>query len=234
MAPGFLAARSVGQPRAGVAAMRDAVLAIRRLLAGDPVTFGPTESRLRQVSQPPPPVYLLAAGPRMVELAGEVADGALVLAGLHPAAVAAARRALEAGARRGGRSLAGFTTIFIVPFALSEGGEPAWRWLQRWFAPGQPWLAYPSATHLSWLRQAGLTVPDPPTPEAITDDDAARLADALGLFGSPEACRDRLLRAREEAGVDHVFLFPAHTLASGYELPRREIDAFRQIIRPRL
>jgi hypothetical protein len=34
----------------------------------------------------------------MIELAGEVADGAFLMVGLHPAGVRAARRHLEAGA----------------------------------------------------------------------------------------------------------------------------------------
>ena len=34
--------------------------------------------------------------------------------------------------------------------------------------------------------------------------------------------------------MEHVFLFPAHTLAGGYDMPEREIEAFRRVIRPRL
>jgi 5,10-methylenetetrahydromethanopterin reductase len=234
VAPGFLSARSVGRPRATVAAMREAVVAIRRLLAGEAVPFGDPPTRLRNVPASPPPVVLLAAGPRLVELAGEVADGALLLTGLHPVAVAAARRRLEAGARRAGRGLEGFRTAFVVPFALASTAAEAARWVTGWFAPGQPWLAYPSATHLGWLREAGLPVPDPLRPEAIADDAALALADALGLFGPPEHCAERLLRAREEAGVEHVFLFPAHTLEGGYEMPGREVEALRRVVLPRL
>jgi hypothetical protein len=32
--------------------------------------------------------------------------------------------------------------------------------------------------------------------------------------------------------VDHVFVFPAHTLDSGGDLPVLEVEAFRRIIRP--
>ena len=234
VAPGFLAVRSIGQPRASLATMREAVLDLRRLLAGEPVAFGSTPSRLRNLSDRRIPVYLLAAGPRMVELAGEVADGALLLVGLHARAVAAARQHLEAGARRAGRSLSGFHTIFIVPIALEERLEAARRWPQRWFAPGHAWLTYPSASNLYWLRQAGLTLPDEPAPEAISGELAARICDAFGLFGPPERCLEGLLQAREEAGVEHVFLFPAHTLEGGYDMPVREVEAFARIIRPRL
>lgn len=234
VAPGFLAVRSIGRPRATVATMREAVLDLRRLLAGEPVAFGPTEGRLRNTSRRPTPVYLLAAGPRMVELAGEVADGALLLVGLHRDSVAAARRHLEEGARRAGRSLAAFRTVFIVPIAIEDRLETAHGWPQRWFAPGHPWLAYPSRSNLHWLRQAGLPLPDNPTPDAVSDDLASRISDAFGLFGPPEHCLERLLRAREEASVEDVFLFPAHTLEGGYDMPVREVEVFRRIIRPRL
>ena len=171
----------------------------------------------------------------MIELAGEVADGAFLMVGLHRDAVAAARRHLEAGARRSGRSLDAFPTVFIVTLALE--GRPAPRtprWPQRWYAPEHPWLAYPSASNLHWLREAGLPLPEGLTPEMVTDELAARIEDAFGLFGPPERCADRLLRAREEAGVEHVFLFPAHTFAGGYDMPEREVDAFRRVIRPRV
>jgi len=234
VAPGFLAVRSIGRPRAKVADMREAVLELRRLLAGETVTFGGTASRLRNVSARPTPVYLLAAGPRMVELAAEVADGALVLVGLHRDAITALRRHLEAGAHRAGRSLDGFRTIFIVPIAIEDSTETARRWPQRWFAPGHPWLSYPSASNLYWLRQCGLDLPEELAPETISDDLAARVCDAFGLFGPAERCLERLLQAREEAGVEHVFLFPAHTLDGGYDMPRREVEAFARVIKPRL
>ena len=234
LAPGFLSARSVGQPRATLAAMREAVRDVRRLLAGEAVALGASSTRLRNPPAHPVPVYLLAAGPRMVELAGEVADGALLLVGLHPAAVRAAREHLAEGARRAGRSLAGFPVVFIVSIALDESVEAARRWPQRWFAPGHPWLTYPSASNLYWLRRAGLALPDAPEPGAIPDDLAAAIADAFGLFGPAEACRDQLRRAREAAGIERVFLFPAHTLEGGYELPAREVEAFRRVIQPGL
>jgi len=229
--PGFLSVRHIGRPRATVAEMREAVLGIRRLLAGDCVEFGGTETRLRNVGRRPPPVYLLAAGPRMVELAGEVADGALLLVGLDPRAVAAARRHLAAGAARSGRDLAAFRTIFIVPVAVEAAAR---RWPQRWFRPGHPWLTYPSPSNLYWLRHAGLELPEPIVPEAVPDELANRICDAFGLFGSPEHCLERLLRARDDAGIEHVFLFPAHTEAGGYDMPLPELAAFGRVILPGL
>jgi 5,10-methylenetetrahydromethanopterin reductase len=234
VAPGFLSVRSVGKPRAGLAAMRDAIIQLRRLLAGERVLEGGAEFAIRNVSSLPTPVYLLAAGPKMVELAGEVADGAFLFVGLDPEAIARARAHLEIGAARAGRSLSQFETVFIVTIALDERLEEAIRWPRSWFAPGQPWLCYPSTSNLYWLREAGFDLDTDMRPEVLTEEQSSKIADAFGLFGPPERCLERLRQARDESGVEHVFLFPAHTLESGYNLPVREVEAFARVIGPRL
>ena len=113
--PGYLAVGNIGRRRASLDEMRRSILDIRSLLRGERVEFNGVETRLRNVSQAPTPVFMTAAGPRMVELAGEVADGALLLVGLHPKAVRAARRRLEIGAARAGRDLDAFRTVHITP-----------------------------------------------------------------------------------------------------------------------
>jgi 5,10-methylenetetrahydromethanopterin reductase len=170
----------------------------------------------------------------MIELAGEVADGALLMVGLHPAAIRAARRHLEDGARRVGRSLAGFPVVFVVTLGLGSDAKVGMRWVRSWFAQGQPFLAYPSGSNLRWLKEAGFELEEAHDPAAIPEHQASQIADAFGLFGPPERCADRLLQAREEAGVEQVFLFPAHDLAHGYEMPEAELEAFRSEIRRRL
>jgi 5,10-methylenetetrahydromethanopterin reductase len=234
VAPGFISTRSIGQPRAGVAFMRESIRDLRLLLTGEEVVFGPTSTRLRNRSTTPTPVYLLAAGPRMIELAGEVADGAFLMVGLHPASVRAALHHLEEGARRAGRSPADFPVVFVVTLGLGPDPEVGVRWVRSWFAPGQPFLAYPSASNLRWLAETGFDVDASHDPASIPEDRARQIADAFGLFGSPEHCADRLLRAREEAGIENVFLFPAHDLAGGYNMPEAEVTAFERVIRPRL
>jgi 5,10-methylenetetrahydromethanopterin reductase len=233
VAPGFISTRSIGQPRAGLGFMRDAISDLRQLLAGEAVAFGPTSTRLKNRGATPP-VYLLAAGPRMIELAGEMADGAFLMVGLHPDSIRAARRHLEAGARRAGRSLADVPVVFVVTLGLGPDNEVGPRWVRSWFQPGQPFLAYPSAANLRWLGEAGFNLDEAHDPAAISEGRANQIADAFGLFGSPERCADQLLRAREEGGVEDVFLFPAHDLAGGYVMPWAEVEAFERIMRPRL
>jgi 5,10-methylenetetrahydromethanopterin reductase len=170
----------------------------------------------------------------MIELAGEVADGAFLMVGLDPAAVRAARQHLHAGARRSGRYLAHFPVVFVTTFGLGPDADVGTRWVRSWFAEGQPFLAYPSASNLRWLTEAGFDLEEAHYPTAIPEHQARQIADAFGLFGPPERCAERLLRAREEAGVDQVFLFPAHDLDGGYEIPEAEVEAFEAVIRPRL
>src|SRR5258708_2383287 len=232
-APGFISTRSVGKSRARVAVMREAIHDIRKLLAGESVECGPTSTRIRNRTATPTPVYLLAAGPRMIELAGEVADGAFLMVGLHSAAIRAALRHLEQGAARANRSLRDFPAVFVITLGLGSD-EVGARWVRSWFAPGQPFLAYPSASNLHWLKEAGFELEQTHDPAAMPEDRARQIADAFGLFGPPERCAERLLQAREEAGVSDVFLFPAHDLAAGYDMPEAPLRAFADVIRPRL
>ncbi len=232
--PGFLSVGNIGRHRASVAAMRRAILTIKSLLSGEAVDFNGTLTRLRNVSTPPTPVYMTAAGPRMVELAGEVADGALLLVGLHPKAIAGARERLAAGAARSGRDLARFRTIFITPMAVDEDGRQARSWPQRWFRPGLSWTEYPSRSNLVWLREAGIEIAEGLPPEDISDDLARQVCQAFGLFGTADECLERLRQAVDESAIDHVFIFPAHTAEGGYDMPYREVEVFKQVIFPGL
>ncbi len=232
--PGYLAVGNIGRPRATVDAMRQAILTIRGLLRGERLQFNGVESRLRNVSERPTPVFMTAAGPRMVELAGEVADGAMLLVGLHPRAVEAARRRLEIGAARSGRSLDDFHAIYITPTTVSDDGPGARRFPQQWFRADQPYLKYPSDSNLVWLREAGIDLAADFVPENISDDQAAEICDAFGLFGTPEECLTRLRRARRESGIEHVFIFPTHTQDGGYDMPQPDVDSFRDTIIPGL
>ncbi|MEE3012776.1 MAG: LLM class flavin-dependent oxidoreductase [Chloroflexota bacterium] len=232
--PGYLAVGNIGRSSASVERMRQAILSMRQLLRGEPVVFNGTETRLRNISQAPTPIFMTAAGPRMVELAGEVADGALMLVGLHPDSVSAAQRMLQIGAQRGNRDLSSFQTIYITPTTVDEDGAKARRWPQQWFRPGQPYLKYPSKSNLFWLRQAGIDLSDDFVPETITDKKADAICDAFGLFGTPTECLERLRRAGSESHIEHVFIFPTHTQDGGYNMPQNEVDAFKDVIIPGL
>ena len=102
--------------------MREYVTAIRALVAGKKVTQNGQAFQLHGVSlgiSPPPhtPVYLGALGPRMVRLAGEVADGA-ALNWCTPEQVSWSRRRAAEGADSVGRNpadvkLAGYIRVCV-------------------------------------------------------------------------------------------------------------------------
>lgn len=233
LAPGFLSVEKAGAPAARREQLRGVVRAVRELLgAGRTVLDGvPLELFFRP--QLPVEVLVLASGPRLLELAGEIADGVLMLVGLHPAAVAAARACVRRGAERAGRDPASLHEVLIVPIAVGDRAT-ATAWPQREFREGQAWLRYPSASNLRWLRYAGIDIPEDHRPSELSAELAARVCDAYGLFGPAEHCAQRLLQAGEELGAGHVFLFPAHTWAGAYDLPVAEVDAFARVIGPRV
>ena len=91
------------------------------------------------------------------------------------AAVRAARRHLEIGAVRSGRSLADFPVVFVTTLGLGDSTVGA-HWIRSWFAPGQPFLNYPSASNLRWLKEAGFDLPETHDPSAIPETEAHRIA----------------------------------------------------------
>ncbi len=91
----------IGLPPSTGAAMRAGVATIRDLLAGAEVDFGPVRSRMRDPL--PVPIHLAASGPRNLRLAGEIADGAILLSGVAPAPLAAATARVREGAAAAGR-----------------------------------------------------------------------------------------------------------------------------------
>jgi 5,10-methylenetetrahydromethanopterin reductase len=90
------------QAAAPVARTRRALLELRALLAGDIPTGWRPEARLR-TGPAAVPIYVGAMGPRMLELAGELADGVLPLL-FPPEHYRAAADRVGAGARRSGRT----------------------------------------------------------------------------------------------------------------------------------
>jgi 5,10-methylenetetrahydromethanopterin reductase len=107
IARGDGAVRNAGLRPASVAGMRDYFLALRELLHTGQATYGDRTVRLPWAGkvERAVPLYMVAEGPRMLRMAGEIADGVFVGSGLTPEVVAQTRATIEAGARAGGREL---------------------------------------------------------------------------------------------------------------------------------
>lgn len=245
LAPGFLSVEKAGEAQAKRAVLGEAVTTLRGLLHEGRADHGGQQLELfHHPDSRPGLVHVLASGPRLLELAGAVGDGVLMLVGLHPEAVEAARAHVRAGAEQAGRPDpygpdSDFVETLIVPIGLGTQDEVR-AWPRSWFRDGQPWLYYPSRSNLRWLSAAGIDLPELGSgpraiepvslPDALVDD----LLDAYGLFGPAEQCAERLLRARDELGMQRVFLFPAHAWTGSYDLPHDVVQAWASTIGPRL
>ncbi len=114
---------------------RDCVDLVRRFLAGERVTTESGRWRYRRAQLTAQgvgvaPVYLAALNDRMLELAGEIADG-VILNFVTVADVAHAKRRIEAGAARAGRDLDGFELMVFFRATVTDDYEEVRERYQR-------------------------------------------------------------------------------------------------------
>ena len=252
---GDSAVYTVGLTPATVSQMREFILTLKSLLAGERVNFNGTFSRMRIGGGTPVPIYVAADGPKAIELAGEVADGALLRVALHPRVLETARKHLTEGAKRAGRDPKEVDVIYftqaIIRDDIQEARELARPHCVRWIM---------KKAMARGLREAGTDLDSLEIPKELVEgrpeametlnlypdlhhaedwkravelcaflpqDILAQICDALGFIGTPEYCAQRLQEAHAN-GMDHFYLAAAET----YSFPRRELLAFEETIFP--
>jgi 5,10-methylenetetrahydromethanopterin reductase len=99
---GYSSAYIIGRKAATRAQMREATELWRSIFSGRRTQLGGLEIECAP-AYPKLPIYLAATGPKMLELAGEVADGVLIFVGAAPGAVAWALEHVDIGVARAGR-----------------------------------------------------------------------------------------------------------------------------------
>jgi 5,10-methylenetetrahydromethanopterin reductase len=244
---GYTSASTIGRKPATLAEMRACIGAVRALLAGESVDFGGTPGRLGYASKRRIPIVMAASGPKAIELAGEIADGALLLVGFNRGIVERALEYLERGAKRSGRRLEDLEIVWAVRMGTAATMAEARR------------LARPTAVHWGvlrwgghWVEPAGLRMPKLEIPDAVwkiypdlshahdweaaiaatsfvPDDVVAQLCDAMGLVGTPADCAARIVEMTK-LGVQNLYVMPLLT----FGLPEAELAAFRDVVFPRL
>ena len=246
---------TVGLAPASVTQMREYILTLKSLLAGERVNFNGTFSRMRIGGGTPVPIYLAADGPKAIALAGEVADGLLLRVALHPKVVEKARQQLAEGAKRAGRNPAEIAMIYfahaIIRDDLQEARELARPHCVRWLM---------KKAMAQGLRESGVDIDHLEMPKELVEgrpeavetlklypdlhhaedweramqlcafipqDILAQICDALGFVGIPEYCAQRLQDVYAN-GMDHFYMAAAET----YSFPHRELMAFEKTIFP--
>lgn len=208
-----------------VAQMREYVGVLRRLLAlEEGVTFEGEFVQVRDLTldlghgdpRVPPEVgiYLGPTGPRMMELAGEVADGALINGILPPSYTRRSLERMAAGARRAGRSLDDLEKLQLVNVSMDRDPEKARfdaKRLVTQYLGQQPHFAKALDYPADGLAEIQAVMGGwPPRPGGVEEamalvDDA--LVDDLIAHGPPEECVASAERWRRE-GLDQLVLIP--------------------------
>jgi len=113
--------RSMGVAPQRVAELEESIRRLRALLAGEEVAG----SRLQFALAEPIPLYVAAASPRALRLAGRAADGVVACVGVDPALVEAALRYVADGAREAGRNPADVRVVLWTAFAVADEADVA-------------------------------------------------------------------------------------------------------------
>jgi 5,10-methylenetetrahydromethanopterin reductase len=119
---GDSAVETMGRKQARLADFELAVRRMRELMAGQDVRIDTGTIRLKHGPRERVPIYLAASGPKMLELAGRIADGVIVLVGVDPPRVRQAIETIGAGARAAGRALDDIDLVLWVPCAVADAG----------------------------------------------------------------------------------------------------------------
>ena len=244
---GYTSASTIGRKPATLAEMRACITTVKTLVAGKSVDFHGTAGRLAYSSGRPISVLMAASGPKAIELAGEIADGVLLLVGFNRGIVQHAMDHLERGAKRAGRRVDDLEVIWAVRTGTAATTAEARR------------LARPIAVHWGilrwggvWLEPAGLTLPKLDIPDAVwkiypdlshaedweaaikatsfvPDDVVAQLCGAIGLVGTGDDIAAQIVDGTK-LGARNFYLMPFQTFTP----PEAEMRVFRDTVFPRL
>jgi 5,10-methylenetetrahydromethanopterin reductase len=143
-----------------VAALRESIRLIRQLWAGEAGQLHGqvvrwNGGRLDFDCRPDIPVVLATRGPKLLELAGELADGAIIAAGTAPEAIAWALDRIHAGEARAGRP-AGATELLHMTY-ITVDDDP--RRARRAVKHGILGAIVGSHPRYDFLRASGQEIP---------------------------------------------------------------------------
>ncbi len=203
-------------------AMRETVEVTRRLLAMQRVTYDGEFVHVDDIQidvvhgnrEPRDvPIYVGATGMKMMELAGEIADGVVLNYLVGPTYNHRAMGALATGATRSGRDVEDIDRPQLVVCSLDEDRDLALdrsRELVTQYLGQQPHIMKASGVDQSLLDEIGKVLTWPAGPEEIRSamklvpDEVVQLITASG---TPEECRAKV-REYVDAGCTCPILYP--------------------------
>ena len=198
--------------------MREYMQVLRGLLSGDTVHFhgeilNINGAKMGFKPSSPIPLYMTAVKPRMLSLAGEIADGVLLSAGCAPKYIGLCVEEIKKGVERGGKSLKETDVAGFITTSVSQSNREA-------IESSKMFLAYifRNPHHAENIRMGGGMVDRERLAEAVGRRDwegAKKLISdevvlAHSISGTPSVCRERL-REFTDAGLDLPILLPMGT-----------------------
>jgi 5,10-methylenetetrahydromethanopterin reductase len=203
-------------------AMREIVEATRRLLAMERVTYQGEFVHLDDVeidivhgdrSPKNVPIYVGATGMKMMELAGEIADGAVLNYMVGPKYNADAMAALAVGAERAGRTVEDIDRPQLVVCSMDHDRDLALdrsRELLTQYLGQQPHIMKASGVDQSLIDEIGKVLTWPASEEDIrkamrlVPDDAVQM---ISASGTPDECKAKV-QEYIDAGATCPVLYP--------------------------
>jgi 5,10-methylenetetrahydromethanopterin reductase len=128
---GDSAVYGLGRKPSKVAEVRESLAFFRDVLAGRTGTFEGRDYTLPQQA-PRTPLYLAVSQPRMCRLAGELADGAIVMGPAQPDLLARQLGWIEEGIKRAGRRRSEVRVGFVTTLSLNADTEAALADVRSW------------------------------------------------------------------------------------------------------
>jgi len=204
-----------------VQALRETTEIVRRLTSNETVSydgkvFSLSSTQLDFPAIRPIPVYLAARGPRILQLAGEIADGAIIGGFADARGIGYAQRMIARGLERAGRDESQIDQMAWLYVSASPDRAAARTAVSKIVLAslvtsqpilGELGLDLPKSL-LDHLDSTGWAFPreTPAEASALLPDD---LVDAFAVYGTPAECIERL-RAIQACGISHVcfVLFP--------------------------
>ena len=172
------------------------------------------------------PIYIGAVFPKMLEICGEISQGAMLAwCTLEHARKASERVAL--GARRAGRNPEEVDVATLLPCTVSDNKEEARDWMR--LAIASYGSQFPRYRRL--MAEAGFVEEIEAVSQAWNEGDKERalwlvpvgLIDKIGMVGSPDECQQRIQDYRR-AGITLPIISPR---AEGKDAKRQAMDVIR-------
>jgi len=224
IATGDSAIYNLGERPRGLAGLKEYILALRQLFAGEHTEFGgkPIHTRwIGGLDQPQVPIYIAAEGPKTLELAGEIADGVFCGMGFSPDVAKVTLDHIRTGAERAGRTLEDIdiwalgrvnvgedraALVSEIRMELASTAHHAFRFTQEGKLVPPQFADAIREVQQGYKPSHHEDLGESPNAQLMQDPELlAYMVDRFAVLGTPDECVAQIQRIRE-AGI-HQILF---------------------------